>query len=594
MSWTVDATDWTRQLSSPLHDGNNPKSLRASIAAAISMSLSLTTAGRLGFFIDYSELETVGTHNFYVTRTHGSQGAVGCTWTAYDSADGAQLATGSLSWANHSLDVLSFQVPVTSKPAGDHRIYVLLSNPTGGAALHHGDSTIAYGIIDDDTIATSNAIFIDADAVTNGTGTQASPYNNWYSARDAVLTTTRVVYIKGLMVPDSTDDDYASLTVKHLKLSSTFEGRASESQRLVIRNWPNFVGGINGNGQDEVAGFLINSGESFTDSVEYITFKGLTITNLRNEAGGIIFGRCEAIRLLGGLSQPVGHVTGERLTISNLLSGSNAATAVWYNEQAHSLKMWGCTITNTLYANKDTLNLLAFETYGTPNCSIQNNFFSDTAGGIFEKEGLKSGVGIGMTVRFNVINSGQIYVSTQGGSPLMDWHIFSHNILNSTKETSHSTPVNLRQSSTSFITTKTQIYNNVFYDYDYSSLGHITVGSAGYEGLIMFNNMFHESDDAIRIQPGTDAPEYWDYNFYQNNVLTRQPRVANREFPQIDLATLQSTSSYEQNAVTGNPVFVDVVNGNFTLAENSPAISGGLSGTTMGAFAQDFIKIGAN
>jgi hypothetical protein len=79
MSWELDATGWFKHPSSPRSDGNYTGGPRPVPVSAISMSLSLTTAGRLGFFIDYSELETVGTHNFYVTRTHGSQGAVGCT-----------------------------------------------------------------------------------------------------------------------------------------------------------------------------------------------------------------------------------------------------------------------------------------------------------------------------------------------------------------------------------------------------------------------------------------------------------------------------------------------------------------------------------
>jgi hypothetical protein len=596
MSWTVDATDWTRQLSSPLHDGNNPKSLRASIAAAISMSLSLTTAGRLGFFIDYSELETVGTHNFYVTRTHGSQGAVGCTWTAYDSADGAQLATGSLSWANHSLDVLSFQVPVTSKPAGDHRVYVLLSNPTGGAALHHGDHTVAYGIIDDDTIATSNAIFIDADAETNGTGTQASPYNNWYSARDAVQLSTRFIYIKGMLVPDSTDTIAMSVYVKHLAMKGTFEGRTSESQRLVVRNWPNFVGGVDGGGQEDVAGFVCDADSSTTGAVKYVTLKGLTFTNLDNSAGTSITGVVYALRLRGnrGNGQPVEHWTVERANVDGLLSGANATSAVWYSEQADNLKMWGCTITNTTYALKPDPNLHAFQSYGTGYCSAQRNTLSSTAGGFYEKEGYKSGVGVGMCIRFNVINSGQILISTQGDSPLMDFHIFSNNIFSSTNNTDHSTPIGLTQSSTSFTATKTQIYNNVFYDYDYSNVGHLRVNVAGYAGVILFNNIYNEVGEAWRIDGVADAPEYIDYNLYHNNDLPSQPVVANNQNSYITISELQSGSTLEQNAKTGNPLFLDSPIGNFTLSENSPAINGGVSGTTMGAFAQDFIKIGAN
>jgi hypothetical protein len=285
-------------------------------------------------------------------------------------------------------------------------------------------------------------------------------------------------------------------------------------------------------------------------------------------------------------------VTLERLDIDGIISGANSANAVFYVERCSDLKMWGCKITNTTYANKDTLNLFPFLNYSAPNCSIQCNTFSNTSGGLFEKSGNPNG-GAGMTVRFNIINSGQIKVSTQGGTPLMDFHIISNNILASTKETSHSSPVMFTQSSTDSTTTKTQINNNVFYDYDYVSMGHITVDDAGYNGLLIFNNIFYETDDAVRLNPDTGSPEYWNHNLYFNETLSRQPRFVNGVYPQIDLATLKSTSSYEENAVASDPLFVDAASGDFTLQNNSPAISGGVDGTRMGVYLMGSEKIGA-
>ena len=597
MSWELDATDWTRQLSSPLHDGNNPKSLRASIAAAISMSLSLTTAGRLGFFIDYSELETVGTHNFYVTRTHGSQGAVGCTWTAYDSAGGAQLATGSLSWANHSLDVLSFQVPVTSKPAGDHRIYVLLSNPTGGAALHHGDSTVAYGIIDDDTIATSNAIFIDADAETNGTGTQTSPFNNWYSARDAVLITTRFVYIKGLMVPDTTDSPFR-VTAKHFKVLGGFGNRTSESQRIVVRNWPNFVGGVSGLAAGETAGFLLDTQAGNTPDLRYITFKGLDFQDLDSTAGGIGSTGSPgfAIWTKGGAGDVVEYITGENINVNRIVSGKTSAIGVWYSEDVKQIKMWKWNVQNASYGESDNGNMMTFECYRTDNVSIQNCTLGQTAGDLFQKECFSDVIKVGPTIRFNFLDGPRLRINNQGSTRLQqDFNIVQNNVIVNSIMDSNANPLLLdNNGANSSVSTKSVVSNNTFYNYERSSLGHITSNSASLAGICIYNNIFSESDVAVRVRPEAAPLEYLDYNFYQNNVKSPQPRFANRAFPEINLATLQSTSSFEANAVTGNPIFIDAENGDFTLTNNSPALTGGVSGTTMGAFAQDFIQIGVN
>jgi len=548
MSWTVDATDWTRQLSSPLHDGNNPKSLRASIAAAISMSLSLTTAGRLGFFIDYSELETVGTHNFYVTRTHGSQGAVGCTWTAYDSADGAQLATGSLSWANHSLDVLSFQVPVTSKPAGDHRVYVLLSNPTGGAALHHGEHTVAYGIIDDDTIATSNAIFIDADAATNGTGTQASPYNNWYSARDALLVTDRYIYIKGLMIPDTTDGSAPSarVTAKHFGLKTTFDGRTSEAQRLVIRNWPNFVGGITGNGDTDTAGFLLDGASIYTDNIRYVTFKKLSVLDIENADEGSFF-----LRTKGGAGV-IDNITAENITIDGLIAGRTSAIAVWYSEEGSNFKMWRWDVKNTDYSTDEPSNLHAFQCYRTYNVSIQRCTFHPTAGGAYEKEGIAGEAKVGMSLRFNVFDGPQVQFSTQGGIQSQDFQIIQNNIFSNVFEPpAFSTLLEFTMSSTNTTSTKQLVSNNVFYNYDNNF--SLTVTRVGWAGFIIYNNIFHEVDRGWRFSAGTTPPEYADYNLFQNEI--RQNDI---DFFLLgpdaipDLQTLKSSTSYEANSTALN------------------------------------------
>jgi hypothetical protein len=557
----------------------------------LTLRISLSGAGRLGFYIDYSELDDVGTHTFYVSRTHGSQGVVSVQYSTH--GDNHNGANGTLTWEDQDLGIKSFTVDVSTKPLGEHRIYAKLSNGTGGAELHHGDDTVAYGVIDDDTIATSNAIFIDTAAPTNGDGSLVNPYNNWYSGRDSLSVSDRYIYIKGMMIPDGTDITAMSNTVKHLALKNTFEGRTSEEQRLIIRNWPGFTGGVDGGGQTDVAAFACDAAAGHTGSVKFITFKNLSITNLNNEDGGIVFGRAYFLRtrgLVGGES--VEYVTAEHINVDGILSGANAATAVWYSEQCSNLKMWGCNITNTTYANKGVPNLHAFQTYGTQKCSIQCNTLSSTAGGIYEKEGLKNGVGVGMVVRFNFINSGQITVSTQGGSPLMDFHIFSHNVLASTNETSHSTPIDLSQSSTTFIATKTQINNNVFYDYDYSNVGEVRVKTSGYTGIIMFNNIFNEIGEALRIEKGTAVPEYIDYNAYYNQILTAQPLVAVQSNSHITLSELQSNTSFEQNASVGNPLFVDAANGNFRLENNSPAVTGGVDGTRKGVYLLGIEKIG--
>jgi hypothetical protein len=556
------------------------------------LKLNLAGAGRLGFYIDYSELITVGTHTFYAIRTHGSQGAVGCKWTAYDSADGTQLATGSLSWANESIDVLSFTVDVASKPAGDHRVYVLLSAPTGGAVLHHGNSTVAYGIIDDDTIATSNAIFIDADAVTDGVGTQASPYNNWYSARDALLVTDRYMYIKGLMRPDATDRDAPSARVnnaKHFGLKTTFDGRENEAQRLIIRNWPAFTGGITGNGDTNTAGFLLDGASIYTDAIKYVTFKNLSVLNLGGDAGV----QCFAIRTKGGASDLIEHITAENIIVDGVVSGQNSAIAVWYSEAGSNFKMWRWDVKNTSYLPVTGAGPLhSFQCYRTDNVSIQRCTFHPTGGGAYEKEGFAGEVRVGMSLRFNLFDGPQVQFSTQGGIQSQDFQILQNNIFSNTIINSFSTLMLFTMSSTQTLSSKQLVSNNVFYNYtDFA----IAVNRSGWEGFMIYNNIFHEVVKGWRFSEGVSAPEYIDYNLYQNE--TRAPDIEFFLFGPNSIPNLQGVhdiSDFEANSITSNPRFTNAEAGEFKLMGGSPALNQGVDGTNMGVYLSGIEIIGAD
>jgi hypothetical protein len=571
-------------------NGLNPEAV-----SVVSMNLPLTTAGRLGFFTDYSERTTVGDHTFYLTRTHGSTGVVGCTWTAYDSADGSQLATGNASWADQSLDVLSFTVNVPSKPLGDHRIYVLLSSPTGGAVLHHGDSTVAYGIIDDNTIAASNAIFIDADSVTDGVGTQASPFNNWYSARDTVTVSTRYIYIKGLMIPDDTDNnlDQGNQLGKHFTFTTAFDGRISESQRLVIRNWPTFVGGISGGGDTNTAGFLMDGSNSQVSNIRYVTFKNLTATNLNNATAASFF-----VWTRSGIGQGiVEHITSENISVDGCISGSESASAsaVWYSETASNLKMWRCDVQNADYVTDEPSRLHSFQCFRSDNVSIQRCTFGQTAGGVYEKEGIDiAPVRVGISMRFNVLDGPQMQFSTQGGIQSCDFHIIQNNIFSNTAEPpAFSQLLEFTMSSTNVTSTKQLISNNVFYNYD--SNWCLLSTRVGWAGLLIYNNIFHEVDRAWRVSANTTVPEYANHNVFNNEV-----RQNDMDFFVLgpdsipNLTTLKSLTVYEQDSIETDPNFTDLATGDFTLQAGSSALTSGISNTPQGAYLADFITIGAN
>ena len=581
--WDINNNNWVRQILSPFYDGRTPTIERETGVSAVSMSLDLTSSGRLGFFIDYSELDDVGTHTFYANRTHGSQGVVSCQWTAYDSTDGSELDSGILFWDNQSVDILSFDVDVPNKSSGDHRIYVLLSNPSGGAVLHHGDHTVAFGIIDDNTIVDSNAIFIDADATTDGDGTEGNPYNNWYSARVAVLPTTRFIYIKGQILPDGTDTGIggADPGIKHLNITSEFTGRSNESERLVIRNWPGFVGGLDGVTETDVAGFHCNIDDA---NLDYITFRKLTVENLNTSSLSSSIGSCFFLWTKGAHN----FITMENCDIDNITAGANAANAVLYTDGAirRGYKLWRNTYNNLTHGNV-VKNLHVFEAYNLGESSIQRCTLGPVTGSIYDKQ---AGTGLaGLSIRFNQMGAGTVRFSSQSTHIPHSFTIVQHNLFDGTREQFDYDTIRYDFAREEYNADKHWIVGNVFYNYNFSTQATVDVEKALYTNVIMFNNIHHLNQRAWKFE--SNSPEYADYNLYYD--LANSIEFINNGTTYNNFSDLQSSTSFEQNSVISEPLFTDQDNNDFTLQNISPALSSGLSGTNIGLYIGNFYEIGA-
>lgn len=555
---------------------------------SVPLSFDISGPGRIGFYQDYSELVDVGTHTFYVARTHGSQGEVGCSWAAYSSYDGSKLAEGRLSWQDKSIDIKVVSVNVPEKRDGDHRIYVALTNPSGGAILHHEDNSVAYGIIEDGTIATSDAIFIDADAIDKGEGTESSPFNNWYDARDAVTLSTRFIYIKGKMVPDGTDPIAMSNAVKNFGMRGTFEGRTSEAQRLVIRNWPGFEGGIDGGGQNDCAGFVCDGGASDTNSVKFITFRGLTVTNLNNSAGGRSAGKCFFIRTRSFGDSRIEKWTAENIKISGIESGANAATAVWYSESCKNFKIWRWHVENTSYAFKED-QLTVFLCYRTDNVSIQRCTFEESAGGIYEKEGISGETKTGISIRFNHFKGSKVRISTQGGKLSQDFHIIQSNLFDTPSRGHNGAPLQFDMNATDSDSSKQLISNNIFYNYSFSTAGDITVKNGGWNGMIIFNNIFFESKRPWRFNTGVSEPEVLDFNHYHNSTIPA-PVFRYLEGDET-LQAIRDKHGVATHSSEGDPKFAE---GSWRLLDGSPCSNSGISGSDKGLYLTGYEVIGAN
>lgn len=127
--------------------------------------------------------ETAGTVTISVTRSGGTDGAVGVSYaTTAGTASAADFlaASGTLTWADGDSGTKSFDVGVTNDAVveNDEVFAVTLSNPTGGAALGTASTTVT--ITDDDILVVPGTLGLTQAAVTVSE-----------TAGTAVLTVTR-------------------------------------------------------------------------------------------------------------------------------------------------------------------------------------------------------------------------------------------------------------------------------------------------------------------------------------------------------------------------------------------------------------------
>ena len=591
MPWTIDAASWTRQLSSPILDGSYPSSLRPVASSAISMNLSLTTAGRLGFFIDYSELSAAGTHTFYVARTHGSTGAVGVTYTT--GGDAHSSTTGSINWANTDMGVKSFTVEVTSAQLtthqttnglGEHRIWAVLSSPTGGGVLHFGTAhTRAYGVIDNNVLASdANAVFYDS-AASAGTGTQASPYNNVYTAI-ANIGTKRYLYGKGTTTVTNANTAVVGggNTSNVLPVPPT---RTGEADRVYVRNWSGSTWTVTGTGTVS-AGFFTTSGES------YQTYKGIDFLNLDNSTAANGFG----IFYLYGGSIGINTEICTADDINGKAGSNNAAYMPWGVDGG---KVWRCT-SNNIQENGSNVggNTAMFETYDGVNISIQRCEATNSSYMVHHKRVLAPFT-VSTSVKFckDTTQNGILYGASGSSGVPHSYTIAQCNLFlpttGSARAVRHNPGTGNNGTNNA---TKHWWCNNVFYQRGSGAESSIQFKQA-YDAII-FNNIYLESRRLWNEETDTSAKgpvmEYANYELHFGTTLAGFV-YEYQGIPYGTAAELQAVrSDFAVNDAIANPLFTNAVNGDFTLQGGSPALTGGVDGTQQGLYLGNFYTVGAS
>ncbi len=539
------------------------------------LKINLTTHGRIGFYVDYSERSSVGEHTFYVCRTHGTAGRVSADYATH--GDPHQNVSGALVWEDGDASIKSFTAKVLTKSDGDHRIYARLSNANGGVVLHNGGNTIAYGVIEDETIAAdSNAVFFDAEATTNGVGAQSNPYNNIYDAI-ANVGSKRYIYGKGVVTPDGTNTNVEG----GFKCITPPASRPNEEARVYVRNWPGFKLIVDGAGLSDCNGFYAKGGQS------YLTYRGIEFRDL-DVTGVPRFNNGAAIFHHYGNSKMINI---ERCSAVNVNGTTNdGAYMLWGVDGG---KIWRCTSSNIQNNGSNShQNTAGVFYYSSTNLSIQRCEFSNSGCGIFMKR-MNAGDVVAV-VRFNIIKDTNVGVRFGYGSSVQEpnYGIVQSNLFKNcaTYTAIQHTGASPDQAG------KHWICNNVFDNCGGGDNGAIR-STDTYDQQI-FNNIFFncrkmwDMPEKTSRQSDTTAAvlEYADYN---HEFGTGRMHYEYLSLAYKSSSRLNAASGFGANDSSGNPLFIDARNDNYTLSARSPCVNNGVDGASQGIYLTGIEVLGA-
>lgn len=595
-------------------DSNYPNGDKPASATGSTVPLTLdlgsdTDNGRFSFYMMQSELTSTGTHVFWIQRTHGTNGAVTVDYAS--SGDTHTTVSGTLSWADNDCTLKAVQVNVPSKDPGDHRILMTLSNPTGGAVLHNGTDTTAFGVIDDGTIATSNAIFLDAYAATDGSGTEGSPYNNWTSVRNNMLSTTRYVYIKNYLNPSETGSGATAPSgtgdQNHFEIkgtSASVTDRSSEANRLYIRSWPGFSGGIDGT-KDRSGGTITesttNSGFKFDDDADdqaaYITIRKLDFLNINST--GASNQKAYGIRIKANGTAQHNRLGVERCTFNGMTSSATSSTAAVFGEcqsGGTGHYVWGCTFDDQLNDNGGDTQW-GIEYFHGRNIQCHKNTFSTSCRGIYEKE-TPTALEVGYHLSHNLFNVGVMEFSSQAARTFTNYHLIQGNLWDSaTTPTGETQPIRFDGSATAGGPhNRVWITNNVLYDRQPEVIrtrGVIIDAPIEVQNAILFNNIVQDHRVMTRFDVASNEPLYQDHNCYFQDTQSGNYFEYNGA-SYASLAAHVAGTTFDDNSIDTDPQFTNPAGDDFTLGGSSPCTDAGLSGTDMGLYLTGDEKPGSS
>lgn len=554
------------------------------------LAIDLTTAGRAGFYMDYSELVIDGAHTFYICRTHGTTGAVSVSYQT--SGDTHSTKSGVINWADGEADIFAVEVPVTAGNLtthdglglGDHRIVMTLSSPTGGMVLHHGANTVATGVIDNSSMIAddTNAVFFDVAAGGGGSGTSASPYDNPYDAITNVGS-KRYIYGKGTVIPDGTNTanpngggGFADCII--VKIS-----RAGESTRCYIQAWPGNTLTIDGTARTAF-GFYADGG------MDYVTYTNIAFTNLDCSAAQF----CEGGGVMNWKSASSG-IAMEGCTGDNINGSTN--TGLFGGQHVDGVRQWRCTANNIQVNGSNTHQnaggVLLY--YDCDAVSVQRCEASNAGTGMYWKR--PAAGEITAVARFNYFHDVQIGIDIGFGaaSNNQNFGIIQANLF----KTINAYYAVWDRGESATADGYMWMVGNVFDDADASSNGCIQIKDT--YSYMIFNNIFVNSGRVWAVQgtkasnsdPTRDVITYADYNQTYNIANATEYRYLGIYYADAAAVATATSNFICANDAVGDPLFTNPATIDYTLQGGSPSLTNGVGGTEQGLYFTGAEVIGA-
>ena len=402
----------------------------------------------------------------------------------------------------------------------------------------------------------SNAVFYDMDAVSNGTGTAASPYDNPYDAISNVGT-KRYIYGKGTIVPDGTDtgSPFGASTVAVIDAPAT---RASEAARLYIRSWPGSSLTVDGDTSTQRCGFLANSNES------YHTYRGIGFTDLDgsgdSESGWGIwyhYGTSAGINV-------------EHCTFSEINGNTGTNVGGFCPWGVEGVKVWRCSFDNSSvggsYTNGNATGIMSFI---GDKVSVQRCHFGSNMGvGIYHKTTATGE--IAFNVRFCFFDDVELHYGTS--SP-------GHNGILTTNNVFDGSSAIIRHQVDSGLQSDNQISNNYFYLSGSGTVG--AIHSRRMEDAVIYGNIFDACRGAFYDTVSSATQRYVDYNV-TNGVTYEDWQIASTYYSSS--AAMNTAVGFGANDTEGDPDPTNAASDDFTLGGSSVASGASIGATDAGVY----------